>query len=223
MNPKSGSIQFWFGVAITLVGWMALTLSRAKVFEPGTAMTAGIASTGFLVAASTPTALGNWFGRWILLGLIGCWFGDVLGPHNFLLGVYAFMAAHFGFVIACWVRGLIWSRVAKATIPTLIVSVAVGTALLSEASKEEQITIWIYTFIISVMVIAAYGASQDFRWLFIAAVAFYLSDVLLGLWRYGGNSIYSWFCYPVYYSACLMFAYSGWRGSIRTEVETATG
>ncbi|MCA9439090.1 MAG: hypothetical protein KC978_25115, partial [Candidatus Omnitrophica bacterium] len=96
-------------------------------------------------------------------------------------------------------------------------------ALLSEASKEEQITICIYTSIISVMVIATYGASQTHRWVIIAAVTFYVSDVLLGLWRYGGSSVFSWFCYPVYYSACLMFAYSGWRGSFRTESETATG
>lgn len=214
MTRGKETIQFWVGVAVTFFGWVGLTLSRAKVFEPGTAVVAGIASTGFLIAASTPSALKTSFGKWILVGLLGCWLGDVLGPNNFLLGVYAFMSAHFGFVIACWARGISWKRVAVATLPTLLVSLLVGSLLLSEASREEQITIWIYTLIISAMVIGSYGASENLRILFIAAVAFYVSDVLLGLWRYGGNSIYSWFCYPVYYSACLMFAYSGWVAGV---------
>ena len=51
----------------------------------------------------------------------------------------------------------------------------------------------------------------------VLTLGMYLSDIAVARGQYVASSaVNSWICYPLYYTACLLLAYSAWR-TIATE------
>ncbi len=169
------------------------------------------ASTGFVATAIGAGALWSWHGRFMLLGLIGCWLGDYLGPHDFVHGLYAFLFGHFAFIAAYALLGIDWRRVAAACLPMLVLGCGIALWLIPRVPREDLLPVGFYMTGISVMVAVAAGIRPpSSRWIILAGAAvFYISDIFVARWKYvNPDPINAMFCYPMYYSACLTLALS---------------
>ena len=168
------------------------------------------ASTGFLLMALAGRCWSTWYGRFIALGLAGCWVGDVVGPANFMAGVAAFLAAHLGFIIAFLCHGPRRNNLVRGLL-VLLPSALLAAWLLPHVSAGDQPLVVAYLVVISVMVALAAGASGSpgGRWALAAAIIFYVSDIFVARWRYVAPGPLNMFlCYPLYYTACVLFAAS---------------
>lgn len=167
-----------------------------------------VASTGYIVVALSAGALESRYGRLVLGALGCCWMGDMVGPHHFVLGTYAFLAGHLLFVPAFCLERLAWRPAARAGLAVSVVSAAALLRLFPDIPAGERGAMVAYTAVISVMVAAAYGAGRLGQIVPAAATIFYVSDLFVGNWKYGGGAWNGLVCYPLYYAACLLFAYS---------------
>ena len=199
---------FWPGFIIVWIGFALMYGARLDVVPGAVVLWAAIASTGFLLAAWTPRARRDAFSVLIFVGLARCWLGDVIGPFDFMTGVYAFFLAHAAFIAACWKKGIGRSQALMATAPVVITSAILLMVILPKTPEEEVVKIASYTVLISAMVIAAVGAGKNNPPLIAAAITFFISDVFVAFWKFGDSTASGWICYPIYYTACLLFAYS---------------
>ncbi len=170
-----------------------------------------IGSTCYVLIALRGGALRSRYGRRILIGLLLCWVGDVVGPGHFLLGLWAFLLAHFGLMAGFWARGLQAKRVLGALIIVLSVSGALSVWFYPHVPASERVPIFVYTAVVSAMLVLAGGASggRGGTLVLLAATAFYVSDVLLARSRFVAHEfINTAIGYPLYYTACILLAYS---------------
>ena len=171
-----------------------------------------VASGGYVLAAVLAGGLTSRYGLMMTGGLVFCLLGDLLGPGNFMLGLYAFVVAHFGIAGALFSNGIDRKRARLAIPAAMLISAAVYFLWLGPAVPQaEQLQIIGYTVVITVMLIAA-GSARRSRGLGVAqvgAVLFYVSDVFLANWRYVNTARWNMFvCYPLYYTACVLLAVS---------------
>ncbi len=171
-----------------------------------------VASGSYVLAAVVGGGLRYRYGLLMTVGLVFCLLGDLLGPGNFMLGLYAFVVAHFGIAGALFSFGIDWRRARFALPGALLTSGAVYFFWLGPAVPvAEQPQIIGYTLVITTMLVAA-GSARRFRGIRVAqlgAVLFYLSDVFLANWRYVNTARWNMFvCYPLYYTACVLLAVS---------------
>ncbi len=202
---------------VTATAIFALQLGRLMEWhgwqEPATL----IASTGFVLVALLGGATRDAFGRFMLVALACCWAGDMLGPLNFMLGTYAFLLAHLLFIPAFLALRPAWRATCLAALPVGLVSLGSTALLWPGIPPEDRATIALYTVAISVMVALAFGAGHRSRLVPIAAILFYTSDHFVARWKYVGGDWNGLVCYPLYYTACLLFALSVHRiGRSRT-------
>lgn len=152
------------------------------------------------------------YGRLMFLGLICCALGDYLGLRNFVWGALAFLVAHFFFVAAFWVIGIDWQRALRLVPIMLVVGIAILAWLLPGiSSRSDMFLVLGYMVVISLMVILAYGISSEQHrpLILLAAVIFFVSDIFVARWRFTpSGSINGYFCYPMYYTACVLFAWT---------------
>lgn len=169
-----------------------------------------VASTAYVVIALLNGALRSGFGRFVLLGLLFCFAGDMIGPRRFELGSLMFLLAHVGFSAAFLGAGFRVRLLIPAAVAALLAA-AMLTAWLYPAIPRSQLSLIVgYSVVISAMVALAIATrAADFSPLLrTAAVLFYISDVFVALWTYTPNgSIYAMFCYPLYYAACVLLAF----------------
>ena len=171
-----------------------------------------LASTGFvLIALIAGVKNRSNYGRFVLIALILCWFGDFLGPYNFRTGLIAFLLSHLSFIAAFWFHGIDKTKCLPVLVIFLFLSSGVCYWIFPFIPKEEQIFAISYTLIITAMVVLAGGTR--FRTngilIFIAAVLFYISDIFVARWKFvNPSSINAFFCYPLYYTSCVLFALS---------------
>ncbi len=170
-----------------------------------------LASTGYVGVAVTRGAFGGWYGRCMLLGLVGCWCGDMLGPGNFLAGLVAFLLAHFGFIGAFCINGIVWKRVLWGLSAVVLLGVPLLAWLLPHVPAAELGPVAAYMAMLGLMVIFVCGTSHNAvgRRALLGAVLFFVSDIFVARWRYvdpspaNGN-----ICFPIYYTACIVLAMS---------------
>ena len=171
-----------------------------------------VASASFVITALLGGALGSRYGRLMAAGLVFCMLGDLLGPGDFMLGLYAFLIAHFGVTGAFIAKGVDRRNLVVSAVASTIASLCVYFLWLGpHVPPGEQAQIVGYTVVITVMLVFA-GATPRFRGRRTAlagAVLFYLSDVFLANWRYVDTGRWNAFvCYPLYYTACVLLALS---------------
>lgn len=147
-----------------------------------------------------------------LLGLIACWLGDYLGPIHFQAGALSFLLAHLLF-IGAWTRTRpIWKRSAATLCVVLLATAGIGVWLMPSVPRGDIPLVVAYMLVISVMVAVAGGVRGPLRRLtLLGAVLFYVSDIAVARGQYVAPGVLnSWICYPLYYTACLLLAYSAW-------------
>lgn len=171
-----------------------------------------VASTGFVLVAIAGGALGSGYGRFILVGLMAFWCGDVLGGEYFLSGLVAFCLGHIAYICAFVTKGIAWKRLVAALFPVAAATVTVLGWLLPHVERPvDVVAVCAYCTIISLMVLTAFGASEGpvGRMIVAAAVIVYVSDIFVARWRFvHPEAINGYFCYPLYYLACLILGMS---------------
>lgn len=202
----------WSLVAISAINAVGVTLAVSSGWGGLHVPCVLGASTSFVLVAVVGGGLRSGYGRFMIAGLIACWLGDVLGSPYFLTGLVAFCFAHIAFIGAFITKGIVWKRAGIATLPmTIALAVILRWLLPNVQQPTETIGVCVYATLISSMVLAAAGASEGpaGRILLSGAVIIFISDIVVSGWKYAGLSTDAGrFCYPLYYSACLLFALS---------------
>jgi uncharacterized membrane protein YhhN len=168
-------------------------------------------STAFVLTAVAGGAWKSRYGVLILIAMILCWLGDFFGPGNFLLGAGFFLIGHFVLIAAFFVYGLKTNRLWYSIDGMFVVSGGLAYWILPEVFPNEQWFVASYITVISTMVALACATKGMLvsRYLAAGAILFFISDILLALNRYMQMEIdYTFFGYPIYYAACILFAIS---------------
>lgn len=174
-----------------------------------------LASSGFLVVATTTGAVGSSYGRWILLGLVCSWLGDLLltidSRAGFLGGLIAFLLAQVAYGVGFVVRGIAPAWALATAVPIAIAGVLVFRWLRPHLDAALRGPVLAYVAVISLMVIAAagtVGVEADWR-IAAGAAAFYLSDLAVARNQFVAPGFVNraWGL-PLYYLAQLLLALS---------------
>jgi uncharacterized membrane protein YhhN len=171
------SVAVVAGATVSMVSCNLLDLYTLSVVSKMTA------SSAFVFVSLTAGAMHSVYGRTVLVALSLSWIGDLLlagkSDQFFLFGLVSFLLAHIAYVIAFSVHGInrIWA--VAASIPVAIVSIGVSVWMATFVPPEMLIPVRVYTLVISVMVITAFGAQGKGAPLIvpIGALLFYFSDL----------------------------------------------
>lgn len=169
------------------------------------------ASASFLLVAVLGGGLRTVYGRLVFSGLLCCALGDYLGFHDFIWGAMAFLVAHVFFVAAFWTCGIDWKRALRFTPAMILTGLGMFIWLQDGMSTVDKPIAVAYLVVISVMVLFAFSMVPPHRrtLIMLAASLFYISDIFVARWRFTDSGmINGYFCYPIYYSACVLFAWT---------------
>jgi len=201
-------------VCVVAVG--ALLVAEQRDSRLGILVGKLVAASAYVWSALSWGALQSSYGRWLLVGLVFCWWGDVLlvPRHHrgaFRAGIIAFLLGHVAYVVAfCQHRidglGLV---VGVGVAGALAVYVArwLGPKLPTAFRK----LVWAYVVVISCMLIAALGAARGSGPLGIAfgAVLFAVSDLTVARDRFVSHAFANRLVgLPLYFAAQLVLAHT---------------
>ncbi|MCG3172088.1 MAG: hypothetical protein GMKNLPBB_00233 [Myxococcota bacterium] len=205
-------VIFTVGCLAALAGLLVSEYKNARtgvwIFKP-------IASTLFIATAAAHNAHASAFGRWILIGLVLSWFGDVfLIPKSkgfFLAGLSGFLLGHVAYIAAFWGLNLPPAPTAAAFLFLLAPAVFVFLWLRKTTPPEMMPPVVAYIVVISAMLSAAGIAGWEHgEWLaFSGALLFYLSDLSVARDRFVKKEFLNraWGL-PFYYGGQLILAWS---------------
>ncbi len=151
------------------------------------------------------------YGRLILTAMVFCWLGDFTGPFHFLLGAGFFLIGHLFLIGSYAVHGILAKRLWFAAPIAFVVSGIIAFQIVPLVNAQEQWFVVSYITVITVMAILAGSARGAITWWMLScgAITFYISDLFLALNRYTTYNVnYTYFGYPLYYGACVLFALS---------------
>ncbi len=213
------SAAITISVGITCLAVAALLLAELKQLALAKTVAKPFASGGFVALAALGGAGAAAYGRAILIALALSFVGDVFliargRPRLFKIGVLVFLTAHLAFIGAFAVRG-------AAMIPTLLIlavmapiSFIIAKKILESVPPALRSAVTAYITVISVMVPFAAGTvvAHGQPLIVVAAVAFYISDISVALYRFVAPTFANraWGL-PLYYGAQLAFAWSALR------------
>ncbi len=196
---------------LTFTLMWVMVFSRVGGWTEWRYMLITLASIGFVATAVVGGAHKNRYGVLMTVGLVGCCLGDLLGPYSFIWGSLSFLAAHLCFIAAFLTQGVAGDRFRAALGPVCVAFAAVTVWLLPHVPRGELWLVLSYMLVISAMLTSACGArvGSAYGILVSGATLFYISDLFVARWKYAApGSINAWFCYPMYYSACILLALS---------------
>ncbi len=205
---------YWFlmtavALALVLYGEKSGKSPLVWIFKP-------VASAGFIGAAVAAGAFETAYGHAIFMALVWSMAGDILLiPRNnrtiFTFGLVAFLIGHLGYVVAFKVRGLDMTWAAISAVGVVIVAWVVWRWLRPHLPKKMVGPVIAYITVISLMVVAAFAAfGAKPHWvLLVAALMFYVSDLLVARQRFVAQTIVNRVIgLPIYYGAQCLFAAS---------------
>lgn len=170
-----------------------------------------MASTAFVLVGLAAAGWRTWYGRIILAGLVCCWFGDYIGGGgHFLPSVAAFLLGHIAYIAAFATTRPVWKHAAVGLAIMVPVSAVLGYWVLSHVPAHDFGLVAAYLVMITTMVVMAFGAATRNTLILVAAVIFFISDIFVARWKYitPHDRLNAFGCYPLYYTACLLFATS---------------
>ena len=174
-----------------------------------------VTSSGFIVLAIQVGGLRSSYGRIILLGLTLSWLGDaaLIGESEFLFlsGLGAFLLAHIAYIAAFVVLGVSVKWLAVAATPVAFVAITVSLWLAPYIPQELVIPVRVYTAVISLMVIGAFGTRGRGATVLIlaGAILFFLSDLSVAMLRLVQTEIPTYILgLPLYYAGQVCLALS---------------
>jgi uncharacterized membrane protein YhhN len=174
-----------------------------------------VASTAFITVAVIAGALESRFGRVVLAGLVLSWFGDafLIGTTQrwFLFGLVSFLCAHVAYATAFITLGVErrWTLSSAAAI--VVVAALVLTWLAPHLPAGMVWPVRIYTAVISLMVITAFGTlgAGASPLIVSGAVLFFMSDLSVAAMRFTEPLFATYiFGLPLYYGGQLCLALS---------------
>ncbi len=171
-----------------------------------------VASTGFVLLAVVGGAHRANFGRFVLVGLVGCWVGDYfMDRGGFAPGALAFLVGHLFFTAAFCVRGVSLKWAASALIAMIPVSTGLFLFFNPHVPPEHRLIVPAYIGVISLMVAMAWGSCGARRSVLIplGALVFYLSDILVAAEAFlHVGRIAAAVCAPLYYGSVAFLAFT---------------
>jgi len=202
-------------IVLTSLGCVALVTSLLLHYDSAAAAAKIVSSTAFIAVAIQVGGLHSNYGRTILLGLVFSWFGDafLIGKTQafFLLGLGAFLLAHIAYIAAFIVKGIDVRWIAAAVLPIAVIAIAVSVWLAPHIPPKLVISVRVYTAVISLMVVAAFGTrGRGASTLILAgALLFFLSDLSVAALRLVQTDFptYVWGL-PLYYAGQVCLALS---------------
>jgi uncharacterized membrane protein YhhN len=200
-------------VAVCLLACAALVAGQLLDIRAAVVLAKLIASSSFIALAISVAAMRSVFGRLLFAGLVLSWIGDMLllgaTPTLFLAGLVAFLLAHLMYVSSFIAHGVNWRRAIAAGIPVVLISASVSVWLTPHVPASMQLPVWLYTVVISGMVMSAFGARGAGASLAIpvGALLFYLSDLSVAAGQFIRPEFpnYVWGL-PFYYAGQLLLA-----------------
>lgn len=200
---------------LSLLACAALVACQLYDVRAGAVVAKLLASTAFILVALRSGGTASRYGTIVIAGLVLSWFGDMflLGSSEslFLAGLVSFLLAHVAYIIAFSFHGLNdrWSF--AAVVPIAAVSILVSLWLAPFLPQEMIVPVRVYTFVISLMVITAFGAKGAGGPVLIPAGAllFYFSDLSVATMQFTEVAFpnYVWGL-PFYYTGQLLLAMS---------------
>jgi len=204
-------------IAIVVVAAAAITMvvSNLLALETLSVISKMSASSAFIALALTAGALQSLYGRIVIAALSLSWIGDLLlaggSEQLFLFGLISFLLAHVAFVVAFSVHGIKLNSALVAGIPIAALSIAVSLWLSTYVPADMVIPVRVYTLVISIMVITAFGARGAGAPLLIpvGALLFYFSDLSVATGQFVQTDFpnYVWGL-PFYFSGQVLLALS---------------
>jgi uncharacterized membrane protein YhhN len=174
-----------------------------------------VASSMFVSLAVRAGALASRYGVLILAGLVLSWFGDAFligtSQHWFLLGLASFLLAHVAYVAAFISAGIERRWTLGAALPVAVIAAGVLSWLQPHLPPALVWPVRLYTAVISVMVVAAFGTrgAGATPLVVVGACLFYLSDLSVAALRFTEPPFPTYVLgLPLYYAAQLCLALS---------------
>ena len=174
-----------------------------------------VASSAFVVLAICARALTSRYGALILAGLVLSWFGDAFlvgtSQHWFLLGLASFLLAHVAYTSAFITSGMEWRWALGAGLSVAFIAASVLYWLKPHLPPALVWPVRLYTVVISVMVVAAFGTrgAGATPLIVVGACFFYLSDLSVAALRFTAPPFPTYVLgLPLYYAAQVCLALS---------------
>lgn len=204
-----------FATIVACIACLVLVIASLLDQSQIAAVAKILASCGFIAVAIFCGAMRSAYGKSLLAGLALSFVGDVslIGETReaFLTGLGAFLLAHIAYVSAFAIRGVDARAMLIAGVPVALIATAVSAWLLPYIAADMRVPVFAYTFVISVMLVAAFGTRGKGATVLIlvGAVLFFLSDLSVALQRLVQSDFptYIWGL-PLYYAGQLCLAVS---------------
>ena len=200
----------WMSLAV-----LALLVAERRRSQAGIWASKPLAAAAFIAAALAWGALDSLYGRIVLVGLVFCWWGDVLliprSQAIFRLGIASFLLGHVAFTVAFLAHGVDVSWTALAAVAALPALAVVIRWLGPHVPADMRGAVYAYMAVITAMVACAVGlvVAGGPRLALAGAVAFYFSDLSVARDRFVAaeftNRLWG---LPLYFGAQLLFAAS---------------
>ena len=209
-------------IVITALAALALVYFLRMSWAQAAAAAKFVASCGFLATAVSVGALRHGFGRIVFVGLLLSMSGDMFligqSQRNFLLGLTSFLLAHIAYITAFVTAGLNRKWALRAAVPVIAIAVLVLAWISPNVAPYLATPVYIYTAVISLMVIAAFGArgAGASKLIVAGALMFFVSDLSVAAQRIVQSDFPTiiWGL-PLYYAGQLCFALGAAQWSTR--------
>lgn len=187
--PTAASDPSLYALA-TVVATVGLVACDAVGSRKGRWVLKPIAATGFVLTAWFAGALDTGYGRWIFVGLLFSWVGDVallarVSPGLFRLGLGSFLLGHVAYSVGFVVRGIAPGVALAAAAVLALPAAATLRWLEPHLSESMRIPVRAYVTVITIMVLLATAtvAQVGNTWVLVGAFLFYLSDLAVARQR----------------------------------------
>jgi len=175
-----------------------------------------VAASAYVWSALSLGALQSDYGRWLLVGLVFCWWGDLLlvPRHHrgaFRAGIVAFLLGHMAYIVAFIQHSIDGLGLVVGVGVAGALAVFVARWLGPELPSGYRNLVWAYVVVISGMLIAALGAARGSGPLGIAfgAVLFAVSDLTVARDRFVSHAFANRLLgLPLYFAAQLVLAHT---------------
>ena len=204
-------------IAITIVAIAAATMVICQLADaslPG-AIAKMTASSAFVLLALSLGAQQTGYGRLVLLALMLSWIGDLAltgsTENLFLFGLASFLLAHVAYVSAFAFAGINLKWMISALLPIALISLAASNWFAPYVPADLIIPVRVYTVVISLMVVCAFGARGKGAPLLVpvGAALFYFSDLSVAAGQFVQTDFpnYVWGL-PFYFAGQVLLALS---------------
>jgi len=210
-----GSISPALPAATTLIALVGLLVAKRVRSQRGVWLTKPVAAAGFVALALTLGAPGSTYGRWITLGLVLCFLGDLLlipnnRPAAFKAGIASFLLGHVAYTAAFSTLDANLPVAATSALVCAATAVLVLRWLRPHVDNDLRLPVYAYVAVISCMLVMATSCAlaESRPDILAGALLFYLSDLAVARDRFVAPGFWNgaWGL-PAYFIGQLLLAY----------------